>query len=67
VVDEERETVYYDQTQLNQRVRDRHVWSPREVHAAVQLLVQRLAKVHEGTAERREGDSDNDERHKQHP
>jgi hypothetical protein len=30
---------YYDQMQLNKHVRDRHVWSPREVQAAAQLLV----------------------------
>jgi hypothetical protein len=66
VDDEEGETVYYDPTQLNERVRDRPVWSPREVQAAAQLLVQRLAKVHEGTAERRKGDSDYHKRHKQH-
>jgi hypothetical protein len=64
---EEGKTDYYDPTQLNEHVRDCHEWSPHEVQAAVQLLVQRLAKVHEGTAERHEGESDNDERHKQRP
>jgi uncharacterized protein YfkK (UPF0435 family) len=38
VDDKERET-YYNQTQLNKLVRDRHVWSPHEVQAAAQLLV----------------------------
>jgi hypothetical protein len=67
VDDEEGETDYYDPTQLNKHVRDRHVGSPRGVQAAAQLLVQRLAKVHEGTAERQKGDSDNNKQHKQHP
>jgi hypothetical protein len=65
VDDEEGETDYNDPTQVN--MRDHHVWSPREVQAAAQLLVQRLAKVHEGMAERQKGDFDNDKRHKQHP
>jgi hypothetical protein len=30
---------YYDRAQLNKHVRDCHVWSPREVQAAAQLLV----------------------------
>jgi uncharacterized protein YfkK (UPF0435 family) len=38
VNDKEWET-YYDQTQLNKHVRDRHAWSPREVQAAALLLV----------------------------
>jgi hypothetical protein len=57
VDDEEGETNYYDPTHLNKHVRDCHVWSPREVQAAAQLLVQCLAKVHGGTAERHGGDS----------
>jgi hypothetical protein len=64
LVEEEEWGTYYNQTQLNEHVRDRHAWSPPEVQAAAQLLVQRLAKVHKGTAERHEGDSDNNERHK---
>jgi hypothetical protein len=43
VDDEEWEADYYNPTQLNKLIRDRHVWSPREVQAAAQLLVEHLA------------------------
>jgi hypothetical protein len=37
--DDEEWEIYYDRVQLNKHMRDRHVWSPREVQAAAQLLV----------------------------
>jgi hypothetical protein len=47
---EEWEADYYNpKLQLNeQRVRDRHVWSPCEVQAAARLLFRHLAKSMKG-------------------